>query len=123
MLVDSMENRPEGRSLEQWKYEEACPEKIVCHHSFFVLGLIPMLLVLRKVKAGYQLGDLRLEIKLPSYHGWHRVVHPEQKADWVVAIQIFSQDISMELEISNCVTLIMKGGAVWILADIESLRV
>ena len=25
----------------------------------FVLGLIPMLLILREVKAGYQLGDLR----------------------------------------------------------------
>ena len=78
----------------------------------FVLSMIPLTCVVRKTKAGYDLGDgsgivnhlfFMNDLKLYGKN--------ENQVDSLVqAVRIFTEDIQMMFEISKCATLIMKRG-------------
>ena len=78
----------------------------------FVLAVIPLSIMLRKVKAGYDLGgnkgtvnhflvmdDLKLYEK-----------NKRQLDTLANSVRIFSEDVQMQFEISKCAILIMRGG-------------
>ena len=78
----------------------------------FVLALIPMSLVLREVKAGYVLGDLRGKVNHLLFMDDLKLYgQNEKQIDTVVnTVRIWSQDIGMEFGIGKCAVLIMKRG-------------
>ena len=72
----------------------------------FVLAPTPMSLVLREVKAGYQLGDLRGKVN-PLIFMDDQILYGqnEKQVDTLInTVQIFSED-RMEFGISKCGTL------------------
>ena len=73
----------------------------------FVLAPTPMSLVLREVKARYQLGDLRGKVN-PLIFMDDQILYGqnEKQVDTLInTVQIFSEDIRMEFGISKCGTL------------------
>ena len=78
----------------------------------FVLVLIPMSLVLRDVKAGYNLGERRGKVNHLLFMDDLKLYgQNENQIDTLVnTVRIFSQDIGMEFGINKCAVLIMKRG-------------
>ena len=77
----------------------------------FVLSLIPLTLVLRKVRAGYDLGNgnglvnhLLLMDDLKLYGRNESQLDP-----LIQSVRVVSEDISMEFGISKCATLLRNG--------------
>ena len=79
----------------------------------FVLALIPLSLILRDVKAGY---DLREKVRinhLPFMDDLKLYGKNENQIDTLVnTVRVFSDDIRMEFGISKCAILIMKRGKI-----------
>ena len=78
----------------------------------FVISLIPMTLILRKVKAGYQLGKGLPIVNHLLFMDDLKVFGKNQKElDTLInTVRIFSDDIRMEFGISKCAVLVMKRG-------------
>ena len=77
----------------------------------FVLALAPMPLLLREVKAKYQLVDLQGVNHLLFIDDLELYGQNEKQIDTLVNIvQTLSKDIGMEFRLSKCETLIMKRG-------------
>ena len=78
----------------------------------FVLALIPLTMVLRKVKAGYYLaGGKGVVNHLLFMDDLKLYGKSERQVDSLVnTVRVVSQDISMEFGINNCAVLIMKRG-------------
>ena len=78
----------------------------------FVLALIPISLVLREVKAGYNLGDSKGKVNHLLFMDDLKLYgQNEKQVDSLVnTVRIFSKDIGMEFGISKCAVLIMKRG-------------
>ena len=76
----------------------------------FVLALAPMSLVLREVKAGYQLEDLRGKVNhLLFMNGLKLYRQCKKQIDTLIdTMRILNDGIGIEFGISNCATLIMK---------------
>ena len=78
----------------------------------FVLALIPLTIILRKMKAGYQFGTQRLSTNhLLFMDDLELCVKDEKQLDSLVnTVQIFSLDIGMEFGIDKSGILVMKRG-------------
>ena len=105
-------------SMKQWKTELTAGIKKGIFQGLslspfpFALALVPLTLVLRKVKAGYSLGN-----------GLHSINHllfvddlklygkSENQVDTLVqSIRVVNEDIRMEFGIEKCAVLVMKRG-------------
>lgn len=76
-----------------------------------MLALAPMPLLLREVKAKYQLVDLQGVNNLLFIYDLELYGQNEKQIDTLVNIvQTLSKDIGMEFRLSKCETLIMKRG-------------
>ena len=79
-----------------------------------VLALIPMSLVLREIKAGYQLGDLQGKVNYLLFMDELKLYGQGKKQiqTLVCTVRIINQDTRMEFGISKYGTLIMKKGII-----------
>ena len=80
----------------------------------FVLALIPLSMVIRRVKAGYDLASrtgflnhLLFMVDLELYRK-----NEKQVDNLIYTVRVFSSDIAMEFGISKCAVLVMKRGNV-----------
>ena len=80
----------------------------------FVLALIPLTFVLRRVKAGYSLGKGRMSINHLLFMDDLKVYgkNANQVDTLVNTIRVFSEDIGMKFGIKKCAVLILKRGKV-----------
>ena len=76
----------------------------------FVLALMPVLLVLREVKSGYNLGDL---LRNFDHLLFMDDLNCETQINTLVnTVWVFSKDIGMEFRVRRCATVIMKRGII-----------
>ena len=117
-----------GNSMQKWKIElttggqklgtvrirRGIYQRDSLSPLLFVLALTPMSLVLREVKAGYQLGDLRGKVSQRLFMDDLKLYkQTEKQIDALVnTVRIFSEDIGMEFRISKHATLTMKRGII-----------
>ena len=80
----------------------------------FVMALIPLTLVLRKVKAGYDLaGRRRVVNHLLFMDDLKLYGKSEKQVDTLLnTVRIFSQDIGLQFGINKCAVLVLKRGKV-----------
>ena len=80
----------------------------------FVLALIPLTLVLRRVKAGYSLGKERLSVNHLLFMDDLKLYgkNANQVDTLVNTVRIFSEDIGMKFGIKKCAVLTLKRGKV-----------
>ena len=80
----------------------------------FVICMIPLSLVLRKVKAGYEFRGKQLKINHLLFMDDLKLFgkNEEQIDSLVKTIHIFSKDIGMEFGIKKCGMLVMKKGKI-----------
>ena len=80
----------------------------------FVMALIPLTLVLRKVKAGYDLAGLRGVVNHLLFMDDLRLYgKSEKQVDTLLnTVRVFSQDIGMQFGINKCAVLVLKRGKV-----------
>ena len=80
----------------------------------FVLALIPLTLVLRKTKVGYDMGKNGLRINHLLFMDDLKLYgkNESQIDSLVQTVRVFTEDIQMEFGISKCASLIMKRGKV-----------
>ena len=76
----------------------------------FVLSLIPLTLVLRKIKMGYDLGMVNHLLFMDDLKLYGK--NENQVDSLIQSVRIVSEDMRMEFGISKCATLIMKRGKV-----------
>ena len=78
----------------------------------FIICLIPMTLILRKVKAGYELGKESLSINHLLFMDDLKVYgkNETELETLLNSVRIFSNDICMEFGINKCGILVMKRG-------------
>ena len=76
----------------------------------FVMALIPLTLVLRKVKAGYDLLGRRGVVNhLLFMHDLKLYGKSEKQVDTLLStVRVFSQDIGMQFGINKCAVLVLK---------------
>ena len=87
----------------------------------FVLSLIPLSLILRNVKGGYQLGKQEMSINHLLFMDDLKVFGKNEKElDMLLnTVRVFSEDIRMEFGISKCGVLVMKRGKLFRTEGIE----
>ena len=80
----------------------------------FVLALIPLTMVLRRVKAGYSLGKERLSVNHLLFMDDLKLYgkNANQVDTLVNTVRIFSEDIGMKFGIKKCAVLTLKRGKV-----------
>ena len=80
----------------------------------FVLALIPLSMVLRRVKAGYDLASRKgLLNHLLFMNDLKLYGKNEKQVDTLInTVRVFSSDIAMEFGISKCAVLVMTSGKV-----------
>ena len=116
------------RSMKKWKTElTSCGETLgiirikrgifqgdSLSPLLFVLALIPLSLVLRKVKAGYNLGRGCGTVNHLLFMDDLKVYGKNEKEIDILinSVRIFSQDIRMEFGINKCATIVMKRGKI-----------
>ena len=116
------------RSMVQWKTElTSCGERLGHVHIrrgifqgdslsslLFVLCLIPLSLVLRKVKSAYEFKDRRRKINHLSFMDDLKLYgkSDSQIDSLVKTVHLFSKDIGMEFGVKKCGVLILKRGKV-----------
>ena len=78
----------------------------------FIVALIPLSMVLRQVKAGYDLGKRKGSLNHLLFMDDLKLFGKNEKqVDTLVnTVRIFSNDIGMEFGISKCAVLVMKRG-------------
>ena len=76
--------------------------------------MIPLSLVLRKVKAGYEFRGKQLKINHLLFMDDLKLFgkNEEQIDSWVSTVHIFSKDIGIEFGIKKCGMLVMKRGKI-----------
>ena len=116
------------RSMAQWKTELTSRGESLGHVDIrrgifqggrlspllFVICLIPLSLVLRKVKAAYEFKDRRRKINhLLFMDDLKLYSKSDTQIDWLVrTVHLFSKDIGMEFGVKKCGVLILKRGKV-----------
>ena len=80
----------------------------------FVMALIPLTLVLRKVKAGYDLAGRRGVVNHQLFMDDLKLYgKSEKQVDTLLnTVRVFSQDIGMQFGINKCAILVLKRGKV-----------
>ena len=80
----------------------------------FVLALIPLSLILKKVKAAHEFSESKEKINhllfmddLKLYSGSEKGLEP-----LVQTVHVFSEDIGMEFGIEKCAMLVMEKGKI-----------
>ena len=78
----------------------------------FVISLIPMSFILRRVKAGYELGKEEISVNHLLYMDDLKLFgRNEKELDMLVnTVRVFSNDICMQFGVSKCGVLVMKRG-------------
>ena len=76
----------------------------------FVICMIPMSKVLRNAKAGYRLGDMKINHLLFMYDLKMFAKSKNEIDSLVSTVQVISQDIGMQFGINKCGVIIMKRG-------------
>ena len=111
-------------SMDKWKTVLTAGSKVLGEVNIFqgdslspllfVLSLIPLTLVLRKLRASYDLGNGNgLVNHLLFMEDLKLYGRNESQLDYLIqSVRVVSEDISMEFGISKCATLIMKRGKV-----------
>ena len=105
-----MEDRTNIRRTEVRKSENKKLQENILSSLHFVLALMSMCLVLRGVKAGYQLGDIEGKVNQLLFMDYLKFYgQNEKQIDTLVnTVRIFSEDIGIEFMINECATLIIK---------------
>ena len=80
----------------------------------FVLALIPLSLILRRVKAAYEFSENKEKINhLLLMDDLKLYSRSEKKSDSLVeTVRAFSEDIGMEFGIEKCAMLVMEKGKI-----------
>ena len=79
----------------------------------FVLALIPLSLILRKMKAGYEFSESKEKINLLFRDDLKLYSRSEKGFDSLVqTVCIFSEDIGMEFGLEKCAMLVMEKGKI-----------
>ena len=80
----------------------------------FVMALIPLTLVLRKVKAGYDLAGRRGVVNHLLFMDDLKIYGKSEKQVYTLlnTVRVFSQDIGMQFGINKCAVLLLKRGKV-----------
>ena len=80
----------------------------------FVLGLIPLSLILRKAKAAYEFAGSREKINHLLFMDDLKLYSKSEKEldSLIQTVRIFSEDIGMEFGIEKCAMLVMKRGKI-----------
>ena len=78
----------------------------------FVLALIPLSLILRKVKAGYEFSESKKKINHILFMDDLKLYSQSEKGldSLVQTVRVFSEDIGMEFGIEKCAMLVMEKG-------------
>ena len=78
----------------------------------FVLALIPLSLILRKVKAGYEFSESKKKINHLLFMDDLKLYSQSEKGldSLVQTVRVFSEDIGMEFGIEKCAMLVMEKG-------------
>ena len=90
-------------------------------HLVFVLALIPLSLILRKVKAAYELSESKEKINHLLYMNDLNLYSRSEKGldSLVQTVRVFSEDIGMEFGIEKCAMLVMEKRKIVISVGIE----
>ena len=88
----------------------------------FVLALIPLSIVLGRVKAGYDLASRKGLLNYLLFMANFKLYGKNEKqVDTLInTVRVFSSDIAMEFGISKCAVLVMKRGKV---SKCEGIRI
>ena len=86
----------------------------------FVLALIPLSLILRKTKAGYEFSESKEKINLLFTDDLKLYSRSEKGLDSLVqTVRVFSEDIAMEFGTEKCAMLVMEKGKIVMSVGIE----
>ena len=87
----------------------------------FVLALIPLSLILRKVKAAYEFSESKEKINHLLFMDDLKLYNRSEKGldSLVQTVRVFSEDIGMEFGIEKSTTLVMEKGKIVKSVDIE----
>ena len=110
-----------GESLGKVKIKRGIFQGDSLSPLLFVLSLIPLSLILRNVKGGYQLGKQEMSINHLLFMDDLKVFGKNEKElDMLLnTVRVFSEDIRMEFGISKCGVLVMKRGKLFRTEGIE----
>ena len=80
----------------------------------FVLALIPLSLILRKVKAAYEFSGSKQEINHLLFIDDLKLYSRSEKGldSLIQTVRVFSEDIGMEFVIEKCIMLVMEKGKI-----------
>ena len=80
----------------------------------FVLGLIPLSLILRKTKVAYEFSESKEKINHLSFMDDLKLYCRSQKGldSFVQTNRVFSEDIAIEFGIEKCAILVMEKGKI-----------
>ena len=80
----------------------------------FVLALIPLSLILRKVKAAYEFSQTKENINHLLFMNDLKLYSQNEKGldSLLQTVCLFSEDIGMDFRIEKCVTLVMERGKI-----------
>ena len=80
----------------------------------FVLGLIPVSLILRKAKAAYEFSESKEKINHLLFMDDLKLYRRSEKGldSLVQTVRVFSEDIGIEFGIEKCATLVMEKGKI-----------
>ena len=80
----------------------------------FVLALIPLSLILRKVKAAYEFSESKEKINHLLLMDELKLNNRSEKGldSLVQTVRVFSEDIGMEFDIEKCAMLVMEKGKI-----------
>ena len=86
----------------------------------FVLAVIPLSIMLRKVKARYDLGGNKGSVNYFLFMDDLNLYEKNKRQLDTLAnsVRIFSEDVQMQFEISKCVILIMRGRGEMCIAEV-----
>ena len=80
----------------------------------FLLALIPLSLILRKVKAAYEFSESREKINHLLFMDDLKLYNQSEKGlgSLVLTVRVFSEDIGMDFGIETCAMLVMEKGKI-----------
>ena len=113
-------------SMENWKVELCSGESVLREVNIrrgifqgdslsplvFVIGLIPLSLILRKAKAAYEFSESKEKINHLLFMDDLKLYSKNEKEldSLIQTVRLFSADIGMEFGIEKCAVLVMKKG-------------
>ena len=109
-----MELTSSGESLGQVNIRRGIFQRDSLSPLLFVICMIPLSLVLRKVKAGYEFRGKQLKINHLQFMDDLKLFGKNEKQidSLVKTVHVFTKDIGMEFGIKKCGMFVMKKGKI-----------